>query len=180
MVGFESKWEFIAQLNNQLSKDVDLKRVGEIVEELGAELVKTRREVSMRGARGAADWYGFETELWKISEALRSFYRMNRNLRGVNPLSDALARLAQDVNLGKGRQNLVIMLGEFGRGEYQSVLGRLLCDSEVYGHAIKALNRGRVKGYHEQIAKILESEKRGWIKAAARKYLSFSASVERG
>lgn len=96
----------------------------------------------------------------------------------MNPLSDALAPLAENVSLGKGRQNIVLLLGEFGRGEYRAVLGKLLGDSDVYGHVIKALNRGRIEGYQKQIVEILESEKIGWIRDAARKYLSHSSIAE--
>jgi hypothetical protein len=69
------------------------------------------------------------------------------------------------------------MLGEFGRGEYASVLGGLLNDADVYGHAIKALNRSKVLGYENQVSAILKTEKHGWIRSAARKYLSLSTGA---
>ena len=163
--------EVTAKLRNRSAGDVDLKDLGNSVEKLAIELINTRRQVSMEGVGGAPDWFGFETDLWKLSRELHEFYKGSPKVRGRNPLSDALARMAEDSSLGKGRKYLVLLLGYYGRGEYGANLGRLLGDSDVYCEAITALTRGRVRGYRKQVSAILESAKKGFIRDAARKYL---------
>lgn len=130
--------------------------------------------ISMNGVQGAPDWKGYETDLWRLSEELREFFRNNRKLRGKNAFLDAIVRIASDSRFGKGRQNFVLILGEFGKGEYGDVLGKLLSDVDVYGHALKGLIRGKTLGYERSVAAILEKEKLGWIRSAAKKYLGLS------
>lgn len=168
------KWESVVSLTGKAAANVDLQEAATVLEELGLELVTTRRHIAMNGVRGAPDWLACEFDLWQLSEHIREFLRKNRTVRGRNPLLDALARIARDPRYGKGRQNVVLMLGQFGRGEYGELLGELLNDPDVYGHAIKALKRGKLFGYSDRVSAILETEKRGWIRNAAKEYLSVS------
>jgi hypothetical protein len=169
--------QFLSSLKDRFLKDVNLEEAAAVLEDLAHEMVLTRRHLSMKGVRGAPDWVAFETELWQVSESLREFFRNNRELRGRSPLLDAVGRLAENPRFGKGRQNLVLMLGEFGRGEYGATLGKLLSDTDVYGHAIKALNQGKVLGYRDRVTAILATEKHGWIRSAAKKYLSLPTAT---
>lgn len=145
--------------------------IGSQLEDTANELLRTRQGISMRGVRGAPDWLGFETDLWELSEVLRTFYKANRKLRGKNLLSDSLARIASNRQFGKGRQMLFLVLGQYGGPDYGEVFGSALDDPTVYGHAIDALIKAKVKGFHDQVASILGVEKTGWIRQAARKYL---------
>lgn len=76
-----------------------------------------------------------------------------------------------DRSLGKGRQSLIPLLADWGDGEFGETLGLLVADSEVRGHAIKALTKARIGGHREQVQKVAE-ETSGWIRQAAKKYLS--------
>jgi hypothetical protein len=169
----ENKWNYIADLNKRHVRDV-IEYLAKVSEELAHEVMATRRNVSMQGVRGAPDWLTFETDLWRLSEELRHVFQRHRTIRGGNPLLDALARIAVDQRFGKGRQNIVLLLGEYGQNDYGHILGHLLTDPDVYGHAIKALTRAKIKGYADRVLNILQNEKNGWVRAAARKYLSLA------
>jgi hypothetical protein len=166
-----SKIESLRRLLETESDKTEGHIIGRQLEDIANELLLTRTGVSMHGVRGAPDWRGFETDLWELSEELRNFYKANRTLRGKNPLSDSLARIASNPQFGKGRQMILLILGQYGGGDYGEVFGNALKDRTVYGHAIDALIKAKVKGHHDQVASILELEKTGWIRRAAKKYL---------
>lgn len=168
----QERMEFLYSLSEKRISEVELSSVGVVLRDALGELVATGRTVSMEGVKGAPDWYVFETECWNLFEKLRSFLQQNRQLRGRNELLDVLASVAADRQFGKVRQNLVLMLAEFGKDSYASVIGKLLYDNEVFGHAIKALIRGKIKGYSSEVSDILNRTKLGWIRSAAKKYLS--------
>lgn len=138
---------------------------------LPPKFLKTRLGVSMKGVRGAPDWLGYESAIWELSEQVRRFLRKHKKLRGKNPILDQVACLAANKKYGKGRQNLVLLLGEYGQDSYGQTLGALLDDDDVYGHAIKALVRANIPGYSEKVSQVLAIEKTSWIKASAKKYL---------
>jgi len=173
----QERMEFLYSLSEKRFSEVELSVVGKVLRDALGELVATGQAVSMEGVRGAPDWYVFETECWNLFEKIRSFLRQNRQLRGQNELLDVLASIAADRQFGKGRQNLVLMLAEFGKDSYASVIGKLLSDNEVLGHAIKALIRGKIQGYSSDVSEILNQTKIGWIRSAAKKYLSSVGQV---
>lgn len=117
--------------------------------------------VSMKGVDGAPDWMGYEVAVWDLSEQLREFLRFHKKIRRKTPILDQVGRLVSDKRYGKGRQNFVLLLGQFGKEAYAQVIGSLLDDTDVYGHAIVSLNRAKVSGYLEDVTKILAIEKRG-------------------
>jgi hypothetical protein len=131
--------------------------------------------VEMRGQLGAPDWRGFELRVWQLGESLRLFLKKKKQWRGRGQLLDAIANLLSDRRFGKGRQTLALLLGDFGGRDYGDALGRALDDSEVWGHAIKALTKAKISGFAAEVAGVQAQEK-GWIRSAARKYLqSFEA-----
>jgi hypothetical protein len=160
------------------------KRPGDIVAPAVASMLialanyfyDTRKGIAMKGVQGAPDWMGYETSLWKLSEEIRQWLRKQKNLRGSSPLLDACSEIAVDVRFGKGRQNLVLMLGEFGNASYGTVLGTLLLDPEVCGHAVKALVKAKVPGFQSEVEHVLRTAKEPWIRSAAKKYLEVCRS----
>jgi hypothetical protein len=124
----------------------------------------------MPGQLGAADWKGFELRIWQLGESLRVFLKKKKAWHGRGPILDVVATLLLDPGLGKGRQTFALVLGEFGGHDYGSVLGRVLDDEEVRGHAVKALTKAKVAGFAAEVAAI-QAQERGWIRAAATKYL---------
>lgn len=165
---------YINGLKKISPNEIDPQKIGEIFEELAYYYLETKKGLSMKGEKGAPDWFGYETALWKISEMVRPIFRKKKNLRGKNPVLDSFEKLSKDRRFKKGRQNIVLMLGEYGKGEYIDALGALLHDKDVYGHSIKALTRSKAPGFKEIVLEILSEEKVGWIKTAAKKYIEKS------
>ncbi len=135
------------------------------------EYLAHERAVSMHGVGGAPDWCGFETRTWELGELLRGYLKLRRDLRGKGPVLDSVASLSGRRELGKGRQSLVLLLGDYGGSAYAETLGALLSDPAVRGHVLKALVKAKIPGYRGAVEEIERSEQ-GWIRQAARKYLT--------
>jgi hypothetical protein len=133
---------------------------------------QTRGDVYMQAVRGAADWLGYESLLWELSELIRGWLKAKEIPAGRNVVLDAVAAIVLDRRLGKGRQNFVLILGERGGGDYGEVVGQVLDDADVSGHAVKALVRSRTPGYEAAVEKLVSDAKAAWIRSAARKYLA--------
>jgi hypothetical protein len=125
--------------------------------------------VGMRGELGAPDWAAYELRIWELGESLRHFLK-RKDWRGQGELLDAAARVLMSRNFGKGRQTFALLLGEYGDKDYGTVLGAILDDPEVYGHAVKALRAAKIPGYAEPVRRVLSKEQ-GWIRRAAKRYL---------
>jgi hypothetical protein len=153
----------------------DQAEVARAVESLCKHWLLSLTDVEMRGELGAPDWMGFELRIWQLGESLRLLLKRKKRWRGRGPLLDTVAKLVSNRGFGKGRQTLVLLLGDFGKQEYGDVLGRALDDKEVWGHAIKALTRAKIAGFAAEVAGV-QAQETGWIRSAARKYLqSFGA-----
>lgn len=127
--------------------------------------------VEMPGVQGGADWYGYEMRIWELSELLREYLKTKRRLRGSCGVFDAVADIVKDSRFGKGRQNFVLVLAQYGGSSYASTIAGTLDDPELMGHAVKALAELREPGYTEQIKGILERSRVGWIRKASKQYL---------
>jgi len=139
---------------------------------LPAYYLRTRYSVYMRCVRGAPDWLEHESLAWELSEPARSWLKAKRTPAERSCVLDAIARIVRDPRQAKGRQNFVLLLGEFGGAGYGETLGSLLGDPSVAGHAVKALIKSRTPGYAAQVRELLSEAKTAWVKTAARKYLS--------
>jgi len=127
--------------------------------------------VEMPGVRGAADWHGYEMRIWELSEAIREYLKRKRTLRGQCEILDAIADVVKEPRFGKGRQNFVLILAQYGGSSYASTIAWALDDPEIMGHAVKALAKLREPGYSERIEEILKHSRVGWIRSAAKSYL---------
>ena len=159
------------ELLKKAPKDVSAERVVEVLQTLPPHYRDTQQEKEMQGVRDAPDWCGYEMRVWELSEVIRVYLRRKRGMRGKCQVLDAVAEIASNAEYGKGRQNFVLLLSQYGGQEYSDVLGRLLEDRDVLGHAVKGLAKLRDPAYVAKIESILSDAKIGWIKAAARKYL---------
>ena len=152
-------------------KSLDGSRVGAALLVVAEKWRSTRTGLSMAGVDGAPDWLGFETALWKLSERLRPVVSARKDWRSESEIMQAILRLCGNQSYAKGRQNFVLMLGDFGGKKEATALGDLLMDTDVQGHAIVALHKlrdGRFRGSVERLIPALQ----GWSKSAAKKYLS--------
>lgn len=121
------------------------------------EAKETLRGISMPGVAGAPDWYGYETALWDVSEDLRAYLRSRRAIRGRHPLFDAVAKIVADASYGKGRENFVLVLGQYGGHHYADVIATGLGDPDVSAQALHALRKMK-DGRFVQLARRLEND----------------------
>lgn len=163
----------IEQIGTCPLKEVDGNAVADALPILAANLRETRKGLSMAGVDGAPDWLGFESALWKLSEKLRPLIASRKEWREGSAVLDALTSICVDRRNGKGRQNMVLMLGEFGGASTANVIGSLLNDSQVQGHAIKALIRLKDPTNRAVVEQLLPTLT-GWMKSAAKKYLAIN------
>ena len=97
--------------------------------------------VSMKGVGNQPDWSAAETEIWRVGEAVRAYLRARRDCRGRGPLADALEELACNGALGKGRGNLVNLLGTYGGDTYTDAMVDMVQDREVAAAVVQELLR---------------------------------------
>ena len=153
------------------SRALDGSQLAMAIEVVAKNWHATRTGLSMVGVDGAPDWLGFETALWKLSERLRPVLSARKDWRSESDIMQAVVRLCRNQSYAKGRQNFVLMLGDFGGPREAEELGHLLTDTDVQGHAIKALCKLRDDRFRAAV-KNLAPLLHGWSKSAAKKYLS--------
>jgi hypothetical protein len=134
-------------------------------------LRKTRTDLSMAGVDGAPSWAAYETELWQLSERLRPVLLTRKDWRADSAVLKALASICKNRSYSKGRQNMVLMLGQFGGIGEATALSAMIDDPDVQGHVFKALSKLRDARYQESVAQLIP-QLSGWKRAAAKKYLA--------
>jgi hypothetical protein len=146
--------------------------VAAAIEEAAGEWERTARQISMQGVSGAPDWFLFERKIWDLGESLRLCLVKRKAWRSWSKAFEVISRLAIDPRFHKGRQSLVLLLGEFAADRHQDALRRLLDDDEVRGHALMALRRGKViDAALFDLVRELADRERGWVRTQAKKYL---------
>jgi hypothetical protein len=151
--------------------ETDVAEVAAALRVLSEHYFEVKKNVSMRGVDGAPDWAGYEIALWKLSEDIRPWLKKRRDLRGKNTLYDAINEIVADPKFGKGRQDFILLLGDYGDKSYGTSIAGLLSDSDVCGHAIKALTKLGIGGLDDAVSAIMRDTKHGWVRTAAKKYL---------
>jgi|GEM_PF-4511108 len=134
-------------------------------------LRKTRTDLSMAGVDGAPDWATYETMLWHLSERLRPVLLTRKDWRADSPVLKALTLICKNRSYSKGRQNMVLMLGQFGGTGEATALSSLIDDPDVNGHVFKALSKLRDASCQESVS-LMIPQLSGWKRAAAKKYLT--------
>ncbi|UTC74713.1 hypothetical protein E4O03_10995 [Treponema sp. OMZ 792] len=107
----------------------------------------------------------FETEIWMIGAKIRTeIAKMKKDKRSDLLLQEILT-IVQTKKYRKGRESFVMLLHYFSDiPAIANVLGILLDDNDLYGFAVKELNKLKFYRYTEKIKSLLENEKTGWIK----------------
>lgn len=139
------------------------------IQALAESWVETLTSIGMEGQLGAPSWTVYELRLWELGEALRSLCKSKR-WKGRGPLLDQVAGLLGNRKLGKGRQTLALLLGDFGGAEYASALSGVLDDPSVWGHAVKALIKAKIPGQRARVERVAATGD-GWVRKAAQRYL---------
>jgi hypothetical protein len=133
--------------------------------------VERLRGVSMKGVTGGPDWLGFETALWEISEDLRAYLKAHKRIRGKHTLLDAVAAIVADASYRKGRENFVLVLGEYGGWAYADSIAQLLDDADVSAQVLAALRKLKDGRFLRQARELEAQPPTPATKREARKYL---------
>lgn len=135
-------------------------------------LQKQFTAIHIRGVSGAPDWREYEYCIWRIGEGILSSIK-----NGTWPVSVAVLRFAATIvaadSCGKGRQTFVTLLGSYGGSSYSKDIAARLHDPELSGHCVKALIKAKDYAHVGSVKKLLDSQQ-GWVRTAARAYVSRS------
>jgi hypothetical protein len=116
----------------------------------------------------------FETEIWIIGENIRQGI-LNEIKNKTNDYKKIIENIFKIINTNKyktGRESFVMLLSYYKNdNEVKNLLERLLDNKELYGFAIKELDKIKEYRYINKIIEIYNNEKNGWKKQAARKYI---------
>ncbi|CAG0946073.1 hypothetical protein ANRL1_02733 [Anaerolineae bacterium] len=111
-----------------------------------------------------------EYAIWEAGERLRQLLVQRRSWRGRSALLDAVAQLLGNASFGRGREPLLWVLGQFGREAYSSQLAPFLKDSELAGHALEGLLKGKISGFGAAVRPLLRHPL-AWVRKDAKRYL---------
>lgn len=125
--------------------------------------------------KGMPKRMAYETEIWMIGEQIRQeIAKLKKN--EINPLLlNEILTVINTTKYGKGRESFVMTLHYFkDNPTVESTLKTLLDDKQLYGFALKELNKSKLYNYKEKVEDILKNEKKTWIKKEAERYLKNS------
>ncbi len=118
---------------------------------------------------GNSDWYDFEIQTWNIGENIRQLFVVNPTLRKNKDILDKILEIIKTVNLRRGRQSFVLLLGFVGAKPLAPELVDFLEDKDIDGHILDTLLKMKAGEYTKQIKPLLNSNAT-WIKNLAKKY----------
>lgn len=125
--------------------------------------------------KGMPKRMAYETEIWMIGEQIcQEIAKLKKN--EINPLLlNEILTVINTTKYGKGRESFVMTLHYFkDNPTVESTLKTLLDDKQLYGFALKELNKSKLYNYKEKVEDILKNEKKTWIKKEAERYLKNS------
>lgn len=144
----------------------------EAYEEYCDELVVKRKGLSIKGVDGAPNWCGYEYMIWKANFKYIEPILKVKKFKDENKLMEGLLSLCLSPKYGKGRQSLIILIGEYGLKTYSPSLGVLLDDSEVTIQVISAFTKMKDVSQYEKIKVLAEKEKATPERFYAKKYIN--------
>jgi hypothetical protein len=116
----------------------------------------------------------FETEIWIIGENIRQGI-LNEIKNKTNNYKKIIENILKIINTNKyktGRESFVMLLSYYKNDNgVKNLLEKLLDDKELYGFAIKELDKIKEYRYINKIIEIYNNERNGWKKQAAKKYI---------
>ena len=159
-MGDDAAFEAAVRLVRRAGKDPAAHSADEIVAALDLlreEIATRKSRVSSPGTDDAPAWYEHEDAAWQVASWIRAYLRKRRQHRGRSDLMDQVARFASDPRLGKGRQNFILVLGDYGRGLYVDDLIPQIDDDEVAAHVWSTLGKWRIPGLEDKASVLLDS-----------------------
>lgn len=161
--------QIIKQVTRQEAAFDNESDFSEAVQLMCDDYFENHKGTEMIGVRGSPDWQDFEMRIWELGESIRQLLKKKKKWLKSKNLLGVILMICKKEEYGKGRQSFVLLLGEFDKSETSEVLGNLLDDREVKGHAIKALTKSKNDKYLDKVCGIAKTET-GWIKSAANSY----------
>lgn len=160
------------------SESINYERISEFFLEYSNSLLK-RTGISITPEKGIDAWYDYEMDLWMFSEKIiRPFLKKHKKIRGKHIFLDTLVEICLNKKFEKGRQLLVLFVGQYGKDAYKEELKSLLYDNEMQGYAIEALRHAKCFEYVDIIKEIYTNSKPGWIRQAAKKYINKAETMK--
>lgn len=124
--------------------------------------------------QGMPERMAYESEIWMIGEKIRQELTKLKKIETELLLAEVV-KVISTTKYGRGRESFVMILHYFGNSPtVEKCLSSLLDDVELYGYAIKELNKLRLFTHVEKVREILQNEKTYWIKKEAERYLKNS------
>ena len=124
--------------------------------------------------KGMPEKMAFETEIWIVGESIRQGIINEKKNKTNNYLKiiDDIIEIINTCKFKSGRESFVMLLSFYKNNEIvNETLVKLLNENELYGFAIKELDKIKEYGYINEIVEIYNNEKKGWIKQIAKKYI---------
>jgi hypothetical protein len=117
----------------------------------------------------------YETEIWMVGEKLRQEISKLKKDEATPLLLDEVLKVINTTKYRKGRESFVMTLHYFKNSpKVESCLENLLDDKQLYGFAIKELNKLKIYDFTGKVRKISEKEKIAWIKKEIERYIKNS------
>jgi hypothetical protein len=116
----------------------------------------------------------FETEIWIVGEEIRQGI-INENRNKTNNYLKILEDIFKIINTNEykaGRESFIMLLSYYKNNDnVKRILGGLLDDKDLNGFAIGELLKIKEYGYINKALEIYNTEKPGWKKQMAKKYI---------
>lgn len=160
------------------SENINYEEISDNFLKYSVSLLK-RTGISIKPKKGIDAWYNYEMDLWMFSEKIiRPFLKKHKKVRGKHIFLDTLIEICLNRKFEKGRQLLVLFVGQYGKDAYKEEIKSLLYDSEMQGYAIDALRYAKCFEYVDIIKEIYINSKPGWIRQAAKKYINKAETIK--
>ncbi len=122
-------------------------------------------------------WLPHEIDTWVAAEAIRSCFVTRRIQPGPNGLLDACASIALDRRAGRGRTNMIGVLGSFGGAAYEATFIALLADRKLFGHVLGALQDSGLTAYADETILHYRGDEPSWVALVVADYVRFCADA---
>lgn len=126
--------------------------------------------------KGMPERMAFEPEIWIVgSELMQKLKEAKENQVDYTLLLESILKIIKTEKYISGRQSFVMTLHFFkNNSTVEKALISLLDDNQLYGFALKELNKLKLYGCTDKVTEILKNEKTGWIKKEAKRYIENS------
>lgn len=129
--------------------------------------------------KGMPERMAYEPEIWIVgSDIMQKLKESKNNNVDYSLLLEEILKVIKTEKYNSGRQSFVMTLHYFKNNPtVESFLENLLDDNQLYGFALKELNKLKLYHYTDKVKEILKNEKTGWIKKEANQYIKNSSEL---